>query len=271
MRATYAQLARIGGFLVIKWWRSGGLQRMTNCHIFVRMLVKLGGLVSEIAGSIGGMTFQRGPNGTVARSKPLPVRRTSTYSTNTRSTLKDVNYQWSQLSQVQRDLWTVFAGTVSWFNRFGDPVTGSGYMAFLKCNLHSYSSLSDFHDFGLFTDPPVSTISALPANPSVSFNTGTFEMLLNSTDSNVDADTDLLLFASPPTSQGRQTWHGPIPFMFHLGASKSLPSAFETPYNDLFPGGLNPAAKQICFVRIQAINTHYGWPGMSTTLRTVFV
>ena len=123
--------------------------------------------------------------------------------------------------------------------------------------LHSYSSLSDFHDFGLFTDPPVSTISALPANPSVSFNTGTFEMLLNSTDSNVDADTDLLLFASPPTSQGRQTWHGPIPFMFHLGASKPLPSAFETPYNDLFPGGLNPAAKQICFVRIQAINTHF--------------
>lgn len=234
------------------------------------MLVKLSGLVTSVAGSIGGLTLQRSPDGTVGRSKPLPIRRSSTWSASARQRLKSVNEAWSTLEPSKRAGWNAFAGTVSWFNRFGDPVAGSGYKAFRKCNMASHVSASADEQRALFTEPPVSTASALPALLEFVYDLSEDKLFLTSSDAETDANTGLWLFASQPFPQGRSVNYRPMPFLTGTQPEKPLPLSLNSFYLPLHGALPDPSVRQSAFLRVQAFNMEYGWPGMSVTLPLVY-
>ena len=234
------------------------------------MLMKLGPLVTDIAGSIGGLTIQRSRDGAVGRSKPLPVLRQSTKSANARQRMQSVTKAWSAMSAGERADWDIFAATVSWFNRFGDPVTGSGYRAFLKNN-------AAMHTNGLYsaveairTTPPNSTFGTLPLDVAFVYDTGTSLLQLQSLGPEVDSKTVLYLFASQPFSAGRRFNYLRMPFLVALEPSKPLPANIGTQYSALFGQQPDYGQLQSAFLRVQAADSNSLWPAMSVQLPLVY-
>ena len=72
--------------------------------------VKLSGLISEISGSVGGMTFQRNNAGNSLRSKPRPVNKSGTASQNSVKLLMSLlQNTWLTLSDANKLAWVAAA------------------------------------------------------------------------------------------------------------------------------------------------------------------
>lgn len=235
------------------------------------MLVKLSGLVSEVAGSMGGMTLQRSPDGTIGRSKPLPIRRRSTYSSDARQRLHSLLYTWRSLSPTQRADWQTFSNTLSWYNRFGDPVPGTGYRAFLRNNLASWSSPAGSYTATPNLVPPTDLVSVMPASPQVLCSLSNNIIRLVSPLASVDADTRLFLFASAPRPAGRQRCYTPMPFLTMLPPGTLLPTNLTSAYQALHGRLPSTALLESVTFRVQARSRKGNWPGIETELLMAYV
>jgi hypothetical protein len=256
--------------MVSEWSLSGRVVLLPSWHTFAPMLVKLGALVSEVAGSIGGMTMQRSPNGTVARSKPLPIRRQGKYSATARQRLATLNLTWGTLTPTEKGDWDTFAGTVSWYNRFGDPITGTGYMAFLKCNASSHVSAAENSQQPLQLTPPLSTLGVLPAAPDFVYDLATDTLSLQSTDAATDSHTSLFMFASQPFRAGRRANYRPMPFLGWAKPAEVMPYDLTANYVLLHGRLPDASTRESAFLRVQAADTTYQWPSLDTVLPLVY-
>ena len=235
------------------------------------MLIKLGPLAAEVAGSAGGLTMQRSPFGTVARSKPLPIRRQSRYTADSRQRLATLAQLWRTLSPADRADWDTFAGTVSWFNRFGNPVTGSGYRAFLRCNLASHTSPAELAQQPFQLTYPRDTVSTLPASPEFVYELRSKRLIVRSTDSIAAGNTWLFMFASQPFPAGRSTCYTSMPYLDWMQESKPFPRDVTEKYAALHGRLPDDTAQEAAFLRLQAHNSKSMWPGLDTVIPLVYV
>jgi hypothetical protein len=98
--------------------------------------VTYGALITEMAGSIGGITFQKNSSGNIARLKPnMPVNSTLSQQ------LRQIDLSlllpiWSGLSAANKLSWETFAGLHDHINEWGDTKVLNGFQWFLSCNLN---------------------------------------------------------------------------------------------------------------------------------------
>lgn len=94
--------------------------------------VKLSGLLSDLSGSVAGMTFQQSLSGLTLRKKPIPLKINSQSQLIQRQNLSYLQSLWFNLSLVDRDKWKYF---LSWSNQSQNHNTHlliSGYQLFIK-------------------------------------------------------------------------------------------------------------------------------------------
>lgn len=128
--------------------------------------VTYGDSITEYAGSIGGVTFQRNPSGPIAklRSRPIvnPSPDQSIYQINM---AKSVAF-WPTLSQVNKDLWDAFAVAHDHTTPWGETKTLSGYQWFLSVSLNMLfmerAILSSPPAWVVYSPPPSFTIQVSP-------------------------------------------------------------------------------------------------------------
>jgi len=88
-----------------------------------------GPLVTEIMGSIQGVTFQKNSSGSIIRSKPT-LAHSSTIRQQ-ESHMRHINalHSWQGLSNEQKDLWNTYASTYTKINKFGQTkkLTGQNW------------------------------------------------------------------------------------------------------------------------------------------------
>lgn len=99
-------------------------------------------LVSQIAGTIGGTTFQRNAYGFTVKNKPNMVK-----PVRSRQVVRKINFQanvqrWRELSQSDRDLWIAYALTYPVASRLNPSSNLNGFNYF--CRYQSYLSVYDF-------------------------------------------------------------------------------------------------------------------------------
>lgn len=98
-------------------------------------LIKLGGGVADIRGSIGGTVFSKNRYGSYTRNRTIPVNPSSSAQTKIRATLGQVRNAWfSVLTQAQRDAWAVYATNVPVQNRLGETINLTGWNMFARTN-----------------------------------------------------------------------------------------------------------------------------------------
>ncbi|MBA7585695.1 hypothetical protein ES708_27683 [subsurface metagenome] len=155
--------------------------------------VTYGESITEYAGSIGGVTFQKNPSGNIAklRSNPIvnPTPLQATYQTNM---AKLVAY-WPTLSQENKGAWDTFAGLHDHTTPWGETKTLSGYQWFISVNL-----IRLVIDLYILVAPPVWEVMA----PSLSFDlAATSEHLRCEWDPAYDPPGSLRFFLSLPLRQ----------------------------------------------------------------------
>ena len=92
-------------------------------------------ILGEIRGSIKGITGSRCRGVSVLRGKTSGVQPRTPAQTIQRSHLAGVAVEWSSLlTQIERDSWNTLAAGLTWYNRFGDPYTPTGYNVYIQVN-----------------------------------------------------------------------------------------------------------------------------------------
>ncbi len=98
-------------------------------------LVKYGGGIVQMAGSIAGKTFARNRFGNYARARTKPTNPRTHPQTIVRSALAALTVRWSTtLTSDQRAAWNLYASNVSMKNRLGETVTLSGFNHYIRSN-----------------------------------------------------------------------------------------------------------------------------------------
>jgi hypothetical protein len=98
--------------------------------------VTYGALVTELAGSIGGLTFHKNASGNIARLKPYTPVNPSTLQAAQQNRLNPFIRAWQILSAANKTSWNNFAIAHPHINEFGESKTLNGFQWFMSCNLN---------------------------------------------------------------------------------------------------------------------------------------
>ena len=233
------------------------------------MIAKLGGIITAMAGSLGGTTFQRYRAGLIVRNKPLPIYRNTRAASAARQRTATLNNVWAGFTLTEIADWQTFADTQVFTNRFGDVVASRAYAAFMRCNLASLVSDGTDLSFPIATTPPVSTYSLIPASPSLILKSGPAALQFDSADSVSEGDTTIVMWASRP-KRPRPTDDKPTvqdgKVIGRWNGGETFPIDLTAPYIAAFGRLPVYGSGEGCNITLRVYNNTSGWPGLSTTL-----
>lgn len=110
---------------------------LTHCHpLGVRhALIKLGGGISAITGSVGGTTFARNKSGAYMRQWTKPVNPRSPLQNTRRAIMARLARSWSSdLTPQERTDWRAYVMGTTWTNKLGETIEIGGNAAFMRLN-----------------------------------------------------------------------------------------------------------------------------------------
>jgi hypothetical protein len=123
--------------------------------ILIMAMVKLGALVSNIRGSIGGITFRRTRYGISVYARQNFRSMANLLSNDALPTLAYLNQLYRELEESEREAWRALARTWTFPNAFGDQVNLTGRNLYQKCNGRLYH-------FGEFIANPTGLSNVCP-------------------------------------------------------------------------------------------------------------
>lgn len=97
-------------------------------------IIKLGSIVTSIAGSMGGTTFRRTPRGVISYNKQNRQSRSALASASQRLPIGHLFAQWRFLDKAIQNQYISLASLYSFPDRFGNQVFLSGRQFFTKLN-----------------------------------------------------------------------------------------------------------------------------------------
>jgi hypothetical protein len=113
-------------------------------------LIKFGGGVIQMSGSIAGNTFARNRFGNYSRARTKPINPKTALQTSIRSAMSFLITRWAQiLTSTQRTGWSLYGSSVAMKNRLGESVYLTGMNHYLRSNL-----LCKKAAIGIVDEPP---------------------------------------------------------------------------------------------------------------------
>lgn len=98
-------------------------------------LVKFGGGIVQLSGSLGGNTFARNRAGNYVRARTTPINPQTPRMSAIQAIIAQVTAAWANLlSDAQRAAWAIFANNVPSTNKLGEVIKLSGFNQYVKSN-----------------------------------------------------------------------------------------------------------------------------------------
>jgi len=138
-------------------------------------LVKFGGGIIQMAGSIAGNTFARNRYGNYVRAKTKPINPNTALQQTIRGIIATLTVRWSQtLTAVQREAWNLYASSVNMKNKLGEVIKLSGFNHYIRSNsIRLQASQAAVDDgpvvFELPDADPTFAITASEATQTISY------------------------------------------------------------------------------------------------------
>ena len=159
-------------------------------------------LVTQVSGSIGGMTGSHNKAGMYFRARTIPVNPATSQQVAVRNFLSQVVTAWrASLTQTQRDAWEVYADNVTKTNSVGDAVKISGVNWFIGGNVARLQGgllrVDDgptLFDRGTFTAPTVTVAAAAD----------TLDLAFDNTDAWANEDGAAMIVSTCPNCSARR-------------------------------------------------------------------
>lgn len=180
-------------------------------------LVKFGGGITQMSGSIAGNTFARNRSGNYVRARTKPVNPNSTRQSKIRAILAELVERWNEtLDDTQRTAWATYAAAVAMKNKLGETIHLSGFNHYVRSNAGYLDAAAQYFDdapttLSLAQQDPAFAITATANDQliSVAFNTGL--------DWNSEPGAGLMMLDGRPQNNTRNFFAGPYRGIEWLG------------------------------------------------------
>jgi hypothetical protein len=151
--------------------------------------VTYGALITDLAGSIGGVTFQQNSSGSIARLRSKKPLNPSTVQSDQQLTLSRLVALWPTLSAAEKTSWSDLAAAHDHITPWGETKTINGFQWFMACNLNllscGWALLETAPAFASITPPNditlASTDIAFSIEIAAGWNPGTSKILIYAT------------------------------------------------------------------------------------------
>lgn len=172
-------------------------------------LIRFGGGIVEMRGSIGGTVYSRNRSGAIARARVTPVNPQTPRMSAIQAIIAQVTAAWANLlSDAQRAAWAVFADNVPSKNKLGEEISLSGFNQYVKSNTVLLNA-----GLAVIADAPI--LFTLPGEDptfatEVDAGTGIISVVFDDTRDWVGEDTSgLVVQMGIPVSPGINFFDGP--------------------------------------------------------------
>jgi len=188
-------------------------------------LVKYGGGIIQMSGSLAGNTFARNRYGNYVRARTKPTNPKTALQQAVRSAVQILTTRWGQtLTDVQRTAWNLYASSVSMKNRLGETVKLSGFNHYIRSNATLMTIAVAPVDDGptIFELPEADPLFAVTASEGTQNITVTY-------DDTLEWDTEtggfLLMWQGQPQNAQRNFFAGPWRFLTAVAGITGAPVA----------------------------------------------
>ncbi len=189
-------------------------------------LIRLGGGVTGISGSIGGQTFSHNRYGPYIRSRTTPVNPRSAAQNKIRARVASIATTWSiGLTALQRAAWEVYADSIVMTNKLGAAIKLTGFNHFIRSN-----SARRYNDIPFVLDAPTNlTLPQQDGSMVATVDETNQEISVAFDDSLPWVDQDnaaMLVYMSMPKGVGVSFINGPFRVAGTIpGSSTSAPTS----------------------------------------------
>lgn len=183
-------------------------------------LVKFGGGIVKMSGSLAGNTFAKNRSGDYVRSWKNPTNPRSTRQEAIRAIVSFLAEYWhTELTVAQRAAWKVYADAVAMKNKLGDSILHTGFNHFIRTN----AAILTMPETQIDTSP---TILSLPEKDTelacsaeaIAAQTFTFSCATAGWAANGDQKLGILLYQGLPQLASRNFFAGPWRYMDYIDA-----------------------------------------------------
>ncbi len=182
-------------------------------------LVKYGGGIVQMSGSIAGTVFARNKSGNYARPRTKPVNPNSFRQEFIRAAMSHLAEHWhADMTAVQRGLWETYAAAVAMKNKLGETIHLSGFNHFIRSNCPQ-RMLAE-----AIKEAAPTTLSLMEKDETTlcseeDIAAQTFTFTFDNTNWGVNPDDKywMCFYQGQPQLASRTTFHGPWRFMSAAG------------------------------------------------------
>jgi len=211
-------------------------------------LLKLGAVVSDIRGSVGGSTFARTSAGLVLKNKCSPVNKNTNRQSLVKNFISTLQQNWLALSQDQRDCWKLWTSfnPVLQNNISGNFINAQ--QTFIRLNLYR-----QLYGFAIIEDPVFNKAAILPVTASVGLAAGL--LVLTTSRVMVPAEEFIVLFLTTSLSL---TINNPGSLFRSMIFTTTASSTFDvtTAYTNVF--GTGPTGGSKIFMKFTTLDAVSG-------------
>lgn len=199
------------------------------------MLIKFGDIVGQASGSLRSNTYSHNRFGAYVRNRTIPVNPQSARQTTVRTVLAGLTQAWgNELTQIQRDQWSLYGDNVPVINRLGDSVTLTGLNQYVRSNVpRLISGLARVDDGPIIFSLPETDETAVSAFTVSDQKQGvTFDDTLDWVD---QSEAAMLVYAGSPVNPTVNFFNGPFRLTEAIlgddTTAPTSPSALDSPFN----------------------------------------
>jgi hypothetical protein len=197
-------------------------------------LIKFGGGITAMSGSMAGNTFARNKYGNYVRSRTKPINRKTPRQVLVRNAMKSIADTWSEiLTPELRQGWNEFAAAVPVLNKLGESIFHSGFNQFIRTNTALINAGMEIID----TAPAIFTAPAVDPTISAGYVASTQKVTVTFDEDAEWAKEDgaaLLVYQGKPVSHGVDFFNGPWRFVSAIAGVASTgaqsPASLDSAY-----------------------------------------
>lgn len=188
-------------------------------------LIKFGGGITEMRGSMGGNTYSRNRYGAYLRNRTTPVNPSSSGQQAVRAALSQLTARWSGVvTAAQRAAWNLYGANVVMTNKLGESINLTGFNHYIRSNLIRVVRAGTVIDAGptTFEIPDSDGSFAITASEATQVISCAYDDTALWCD---EDDAHMWIFQGTPQNAQRNFFGGPWRYMDQVDGDSSAPPA----------------------------------------------
>lgn len=228
------------------------------------MKTNWGALIVDGRGKLGGHVAQKGPYGSILRTKSIPINPSTDRQQVRRSSISALTRYWAKLTDDDRKTWNDFAASNPVTDIFGKSMRLTGFNVFCQSNINLFkigrnTNKQTRKERRKWDKIYKGTVTA-DTNPPA--------LILNSAVAITEV-TNVAVYASPPLSQGRASAGSQYKHIINLTEADTFPVDLIVAYEKSF-GPITQVDEKI-FIKLVQIEVETGLASTPITASAIII